>query len=91
MIGPGGLLLLVPHVYAVSVLLVGLPKNKQLNLDIKFYYPELHTEHPRRCSNIEQVKSKKGNVLALQKCVLSIITIKQDKDNHSSRRTENST
>ncbi len=28
MIGPGGLLLVVPHVYAVSVLLVGLPKEK---------------------------------------------------------------
>jgi hypothetical protein len=27
MIGPSGLLLVVPHVYAVSVLLVGLPKN----------------------------------------------------------------
>jgi hypothetical protein len=26
MIGPGGLLLVVPHVYAISVLLVGLPK-----------------------------------------------------------------
>jgi hypothetical protein len=26
MIGPGGLLLVVPHVYAVSVLLVGLPQ-----------------------------------------------------------------
>jgi hypothetical protein len=36
MIGPGGLLLAVPHIYAVpvKVLLVGLPKEKQLNLDI---------------------------------------------------------
>jgi hypothetical protein len=36
MIGPGGLLLVVPYVYAVpvSVLVVGLPKRKQLNLDI---------------------------------------------------------
>jgi hypothetical protein len=38
MIAPGGLLLVVPHVYAVpvTVLLVGLPKKKkkQLNLDI---------------------------------------------------------
>jgi hypothetical protein len=36
MIGPGGLLLVVPHVYGirVSVLLVGLPKEKELNLDI---------------------------------------------------------
>jgi hypothetical protein len=36
MIGPSGLLLVVPHVYAVpvSVLLVGFPKRKQLNLDI---------------------------------------------------------
>jgi hypothetical protein len=35
MIDPG-LLLVVPHVYAVpvSVLLVGLPQKKQLNLDI---------------------------------------------------------
>jgi hypothetical protein len=31
MIGPGGLLLVVPHEYAIPilVLLVGLPKNKQ--------------------------------------------------------------
>jgi hypothetical protein len=28
MIGPGGLLLVVPHEYAVSVLLVGLPEKK---------------------------------------------------------------
>jgi hypothetical protein len=43
MFGPGGLLLIVPHVYGIpiSVLLVGLPE-KKLNLDI---YPELHTEH----------------------------------------------
>jgi hypothetical protein len=37
MIGPSGLLLVVPHMYAVpvTVLLVGLPKTKkQLNLDI---------------------------------------------------------
>jgi len=37
MIGPGGLLLVLPHVYVVpvSVLLVWLPKKKtQLNLDI---------------------------------------------------------
>jgi hypothetical protein len=36
MIGPGGLLLVVPNVFAVSILLVGLPqkKKKQLNLDI---------------------------------------------------------
>jgi hypothetical protein len=37
MFGSGGLLLIVPHVYAVpiSVFLAGLPK-KQLNLDIQF-------------------------------------------------------
>jgi hypothetical protein len=34
MIGPRGFLLVVPHVYAVSVLLVGLPKRKQLLLNI---------------------------------------------------------
>jgi hypothetical protein len=36
MIGPGGLLLFVPHVDAVQVLvlLVGLPKKKKLNIDI---------------------------------------------------------
>jgi hypothetical protein len=35
MIGPGDLLLVVPHVYAVpvSVLLVGLPKKEKLNLN----------------------------------------------------------
>jgi hypothetical protein len=36
MIGPGGLLLVIPHVYVVpaSILLVWLSKNTQLNLDI---------------------------------------------------------
>jgi hypothetical protein len=36
MIDPGGLLLVIPHVYAVpvSVLLVGLPKTKRQDLDI---------------------------------------------------------
>jgi hypothetical protein len=32
MIGPNDLLLAVPHVYAVSVLLVGLPKKKRAKL-----------------------------------------------------------
>jgi hypothetical protein len=37
MIGPGGLLLVVPHLFAVlvSVLLVGLQASVQLNLDVK--------------------------------------------------------
>ncbi len=36
MIGPAGLLLVVPHVYAVSILLAGLPKKEktELNFDI---------------------------------------------------------
>jgi hypothetical protein len=51
MIGPGGLLLVVPHAYAVpvSVLLVGLPKNTA-KLRHLIYYPKLHTEHSWRCS-----------------------------------------
>jgi hypothetical protein len=40
-----------PHIFAVlfTVLLVGLLK-KKLNLDIKFYFPEWHTQHRWRCS-----------------------------------------
>jgi hypothetical protein len=35
MIGPGGLLRVIPHVYAVLILFVGFcQKTKQLNLDI---------------------------------------------------------
>jgi hypothetical protein len=36
MIGPCGLLFSSPHIYAVpdTLLLAGLPKNKQLNFDI---------------------------------------------------------
>jgi hypothetical protein len=36
MIGPGGFAISSPHIYAVpvTVLLVGLPKEKKLNLDI---------------------------------------------------------
>ncbi len=43
-----------PHVYAdpFTVVLVGLPKQIQLNLDILFYYPEWHTEHRWRCSKL---------------------------------------
>ncbi len=40
-----------PHVHAVTVLLVGLPQRKQLNLDILFYYQEWRTQHRWRCSN----------------------------------------
>jgi hypothetical protein len=54
MIGPGGLLLVVPTYMPIQLqfLLVGLPKQIQLNLDILFYYPEWHTEHRWRCSKL---------------------------------------
>jgi hypothetical protein len=37
MIGPGGLLLIVPHPFAVSVLWAGLQKSRYLNLDVNFF------------------------------------------------------
>jgi hypothetical protein len=37
MIGPGGLLLIVPHSFAVSVLWAGLQKSRYLNLDVNFF------------------------------------------------------
>jgi len=43
-----------PHAVPVPVLLVGLPKIKQLNLDISFYYSKWHTEHRWRCSHNAQ-------------------------------------
>jgi hypothetical protein len=52
MIGPDGLLLVVPHLFAavpVSVLLVGLQKSKQLNLHVKNTFAGSHTEHCWRC------------------------------------------
>jgi hypothetical protein len=51
-IGPGGLLLVVPHLYAipVSVLWVGLHKSIRINLDAKKYFAESHPEHRCRCS-----------------------------------------
>jgi hypothetical protein len=44
MIRPGGLLLVIP----VSVLHVGVPESKQLNLDVKKIFAESHIEHPWR-------------------------------------------
>jgi len=51
MIGPDGLLLVVPHLFAVpiSVLLVGLQKSKQLTWDVKNTFAGSHTEHCWRC------------------------------------------
>jgi hypothetical protein len=44
MIGPGGLVLVVPHLFAVpiSVLWVGLQKSKYLNLDVKNIFAGSH-------------------------------------------------
>jgi len=50
LIGPGGLLLVVPHLFAVpvSVLWVGLTE-KKLKLDVKNISAGSHTEHRWRC------------------------------------------
>jgi hypothetical protein len=47
MIGPGGLLLAVPRLFAVTVLVlcVGLQKSKTLNLDGKNTFAGSHTEN----------------------------------------------
>ncbi len=47
MIGPGGLLLAVPRLFAVTVLVlcVGLQKSKTLNLDGKNSFAGSHTEN----------------------------------------------
>jgi hypothetical protein len=49
MIGPGGLLLVVPHLFVVPVwvLSVGLQKSTELNLDVKNIFAGSHNEH--RC------------------------------------------
>ncbi len=48
MIGPGGLLLVVPP--PVSVSWLGLQESKYLNLDVKNTFLGLHTEHYSECS-----------------------------------------
>jgi hypothetical protein len=49
MIGPGGLLLVVPHL-VVSVSWAGLQESKkELNLDVKNIFAGSHTEHRWRC------------------------------------------
>jgi len=53
-IGPGGLLLVVPHplfVVPVSVLWVGVQKSKKVKLDVKNKFAGSHIENRRRCSN----------------------------------------
>jgi hypothetical protein len=47
MIGAGGLVLVVSHLFDVpiSILLVVLQKTKQLNLDVKNIFAGSHTEH----------------------------------------------
>jgi hypothetical protein len=46
MVGPGGLLLVLHHLFAVAVSVVwaGLQKSKQLNLDMKKIFAGSHTE-----------------------------------------------
>jgi hypothetical protein len=52
LIGPGGLLLVVSHLFAVPVLVLwlGLEKSKLLNLDVRNIFAGSHTEHHWRCS-----------------------------------------
>jgi hypothetical protein len=45
MIGPSGLVLVVSHLFAVSVLWLGLGKSKLLNLDVRDIFATSHTEH----------------------------------------------
>jgi hypothetical protein len=49
MIHQAGLLLVVSHLFAVSVSVVGvgLQKSKELNLDVKNIFAVSHTEHRR--------------------------------------------
>jgi hypothetical protein len=56
MIGPGGLLLVVSHLFAVpvSVLSVGLRKSTQQNLDVKNIFTGSQTEHRWRYSEEDQ-------------------------------------
>jgi hypothetical protein len=53
MIGPGGLLLVVPHLFAVPVSVYGrgCKKANNLNLDVKNIIAGLHIEHCWRSSN----------------------------------------
>jgi len=52
MIGPGGLLLVNPHLFVVpvSVTWVGVTKEYNLNLDVKNILAGSHAEHSWRCS-----------------------------------------
>jgi hypothetical protein len=74
MIGPGGLLLVVPHLFAlpVSVLLVGLQKSTELNLDVKNIFSGSHTQHRWRCSKTQELK-KPSRVWVLEPWALSFI------------------
>lgn len=51
MVGPGGLLLIVPHLFAFSFI-GGVPKRKvnNLNLDVNFSFLGSHIKHHWRCS-----------------------------------------
>ncbi len=50
-IGPGGLVLVVSHLFAVPDLLwIGLEKSNELNLDLKNILAASHTKESRRCS-----------------------------------------
>jgi hypothetical protein len=45
MIGPGGLLLLVPHLFALPVSVLWVQKSKEPNLDVKNIFAGSHNEH----------------------------------------------
>jgi hypothetical protein len=51
MIRPGGLLLIVPHLFAFSVIGgVAKKKSKSLNLNVNFSFSGSHIKHHWRCS-----------------------------------------
>jgi hypothetical protein len=82
MIGPGGLLLVVPHLFAdpVSLLLVGLQKSRELNWDVKNIFAGSHTDHRWRCSNIISKNNITNNIISKNSIIVSniIITINEN-------------
>jgi hypothetical protein len=54
MIGPDGLLLVVPHLLAVpvSIFQVGLQTSKYLNLDMKYVFAVSHISSPRHVLSV---------------------------------------
>jgi hypothetical protein len=58
MIGPCGLLLVVSHLFAITILVlwVGFKKRKKLNLDVRIIFAGSHTEHSWGCSKAMTMK-----------------------------------